>query len=64
MYIWCDNDMGIIISAGSDAVQYIVNHASVQVIFCVPQTLNIVSSDPIFALFICSDIKGMLKLIE
>lgn len=28
---------------GPDAVQYIVNHASVQVIFCVPQTLSIVS---------------------
>ena len=30
-------------SAGPDAVKYIVNHAVVQAIFCVPQTLNIVS---------------------
>ncbi|XP_038980591.1 long chain acyl-CoA synthetase 6, peroxisomal-like [Phoenix dactylifera] len=29
---------------GPDAVQYIVNHASVQVIFCVPQTLSILLS--------------------
>ncbi|KAF8401681.1 hypothetical protein HHK36_012627 [Tetracentron sinense] len=30
---------------GPDAVKYIVNHAGVQAIFCVPQTLNIVSKD-------------------
>lgn len=29
---------------GPDAVQFIVNHASVQVIFCVPQTLSILLS--------------------
>ncbi|XP_020101753.1 long chain acyl-CoA synthetase 6, peroxisomal-like [Ananas comosus] len=29
---------------GPDAVQYIVNHAAVQVIFCVPQTLRILLS--------------------
>ncbi|XP_019053177.1 PREDICTED: long chain acyl-CoA synthetase 6, peroxisomal-like isoform X2 [Nelumbo nucifera] len=29
---------------GPDAVKYIVNHSSVQVIFCVPQTLNILLS--------------------
>ncbi|KAG1365446.1 long chain acyl-CoA synthetase 6, peroxisomal [Cocos nucifera] len=29
---------------GPDAVQYIVNHAAVQVIFCVPQTLSILLS--------------------
>jgi len=28
---------------GPDAVQFIVNHATVEVIFCVPQTLSIVS---------------------
>jgi hypothetical protein len=28
---------------GPDAVEFIVNHASVQSIFCVPQTLSIVS---------------------
>lgn len=30
--------------SGPEAVKYIVNHAAVQAIFCVPQTLNIVSS--------------------
>lgn len=30
-------------SVGPDAVKYIVNHAAVQVIFCVPHTLNSVS---------------------
>jgi hypothetical protein len=29
--------------AGPDAVKYIANHAVVQVIFCVPETLNSVS---------------------
>ncbi|CAL9148784.1 unnamed protein product, partial [Musa hybrid cultivar] len=29
---------------GPDAVQYIVNHASIEVIFCVPQTLSILLS--------------------
>ena len=33
----------IISSAGPDAVQYVVNHADIQAIFCVPQTLNSVS---------------------
>ena len=32
-----------ILFSGPDAVKYIVNHAVVQVIFCVPQTLNVVS---------------------
>jgi len=30
---------------GPDAVQFIVNHATVEVIFCVPQTLSTVSFD-------------------
>jgi long-chain acyl-CoA synthetase len=30
------------IHAGPDAVQFIVNHATVEVIFCVPQTLSTV----------------------
>ena len=30
-------------SVGPDAVTYVVNHADVQAIFCVPQTLNTVS---------------------
>lgn len=30
-------------SAGPDAVKYIVNHADIKAIFCVPSTLNIVS---------------------
>ena len=29
--------------SGPDAVQFIVNHAAVEAIFCVPQTLSIVS---------------------
>lgn len=29
--------------AGPDAVKYIVNHAAVQAIFCVHETLNLVS---------------------
>lgn len=29
--------------SGPDAVQFIVNHAAVEVIFCVPQTLSTVS---------------------
>lgn len=33
----------IISSAGPDAVQYVVSHADIQAIFCVPQTLNSVS---------------------
>ena len=33
-------------AAGPDAVKFIVNHATVQAIFCVPQTLNIVSLLP------------------
>jgi long-chain acyl-CoA synthetase len=28
---------------GPDAVKFVVNHANLQAIFCVPQTLNIVS---------------------
>jgi hypothetical protein len=30
------------LSSGPDAVQFIVNHATVEVIFCVPQTLSAV----------------------
>lgn len=33
----------IFICTGPDAVKYVVNHADVQTIFCVPQTLNTVS---------------------
>lgn len=33
----------LILCAGPDAVEYIVNHAGVQAVFCVPQTLNTVS---------------------
>lgn len=33
------------IFAGPDAVKYIINHATVQAIFCVPQTLSNVSAD-------------------
>lgn len=36
-------DFFFFFSTGPDAVKYIVNHALVQVIFCVPQTLNAVS---------------------
>lgn len=35
-------------SAGPDAVKYIVNHAVLEAIFCVPQTLNSVSSVYLF----------------
>lgn len=35
-------------SVGPDAVKYIVSHAVVQVIFCVPETLNVVSICEIF----------------
>ena len=37
------SDTFYIVLAGPDAVQFIVNHATVEVIFCVPQTLSIVS---------------------
>lgn len=33
---------------GPEAVKYIVSHAVVQVIFCVPETLNVVSICEIF----------------
>lgn len=33
----------LILCAGPDAVKYVVNHADVQAIFCVPETLNTVS---------------------
>ncbi|KAG6484973.1 hypothetical protein ZIOFF_053498 [Zingiber officinale] len=42
--------LGIGTSAGPDAVQYIVNHASVEVIFCVPQTLSTLKPSYIFVL--------------
>jgi hypothetical protein len=32
-----------LLSVGPDAVQFIVNHATVEAIFCVPQTLSSVS---------------------
>ena len=38
----------IINLTGPDAVKYIVNHAILQVIFCVPQTLDVVSLAPFF----------------
>lgn len=33
----------LILCTGPDAVKYVVNHADVQAIFCVPETLNTVS---------------------
>ena len=33
----------LILCTGPDAVKYVVNHADVQGIFCVPETLNTVS---------------------
>jgi long-chain acyl-CoA synthetase len=38
------SDSFYIVLAGPDAVQFIVNHATVEVIFCVPQTLSILLS--------------------
>lgn len=35
-----------ILSVGPDAVKFVVNHSSIEVIFCVSQTLSIVSSIP------------------
>lgn len=35
--------LNMVFFAGPDAVKYIVNHAVVQVIYCVPETLNSVS---------------------
>lgn len=45
IFIHWDQDLLIhgVSPAGPDAVKYIVNHASIQAIFCVPQTLNTVS---------------------
>jgi hypothetical protein len=41
----CDHFCVSYIHAGPDAVQFIVNHATVEVIFCVPQTLSTVRFD-------------------
>lgn len=40
--LYSDSFCAFVLS-GPDAVQFIVNHAAVEVIFCVPQTLSIVS---------------------
>lgn len=46
---------------GPDAVKYIVNHAVVRAIFCVPQTLNTVSE---ITLCGCSDIIMLVLLLN
>lgn len=45
---WLANILNLLcfLSTGPDAVKYIVNHADVQAIFCVPTTLNTVSEIP------------------
>lgn len=44
---WLDIlNLSSFLSAGPDAVKYIVNHADVRAIFCVPTTLNTVSEIP------------------
>lgn len=44
----------MLITAGPDAVNYIVNHADVQAIFCLPQTLDIVSFIAHFGTYVFS----------
>lgn len=52
----------VFLFAGPDAVKYVVNHADMQAIFCVPQTLNSVSLT--FASLVVSDITSVSFTIE